>query len=88
MKEWNESDYQLFENDSNKMRPNWTITVEIDTPDGITNSRLTRIISRALSDPKYLFDDEVNATSISAKLDKEFSVDLEARIWHRDTISI
>ena len=45
MKEWNESDYLLFENDSNKMRQNWTITVEI-----------------------------------SAKLDKEFSVDLEARI--------
>ena len=55
---------------------NWTISIEIESPDGVTNSRLTRVISRALSDSNYFYN-EISASSVSATLNFEKTVSTE-----------
>ena len=78
IKEWHNADYTLFENDGEKLTQKWTINIEIQSPDGITNSRLTCVISRALSDSNYLYD-EISSSSVSATLTSEESVSTETK---------
>jgi len=83
IKEWNNNDeYTLFENDGEKTIQNWTISIEIESPDGVTNSRLTRVISRALSDSNYFYN-EISASSVSAALESEESVSTESTMLDR-----
>ena len=66
-KQWTNDDYGLFENDGEKTEETWNVKITIVTPDGITNSRMTRIISRALSDSNYLYGEATEHT-VSADL--------------------
>ena len=78
IKEWHNDDYTLFENDGEELIQKWAINIKIKSPDGITNSRLTRVISRALSDSNYLYN-EISSSSVSATLNSEESVSTETK---------
>ena len=56
-KEWITDDYALFENDADRTEEMWEVKIRLVTPDGITDNRITRVISRALSDSNYLYDE-------------------------------
>jgi hypothetical protein len=81
-KEWINDDHDLFENDGEKTVQKWTVGIEMESPDGITHARLTRIVSRALSDSNYLYD-EVSSSSVSATLELEESVTVESTMLDR-----
>jgi|TARA_R110001632_G_scaffold182606_3_gene302731 hypothetical protein len=75
-KEWITDDYALFENDADRTEEMWEVKIRLVTPDGITDNRITRVISRALSDSNYLYD-EVSEHDVSAKLLSEQSITKE-----------
>ena len=75
-KEWITDDYALFENDADRTDEMWAVKIRLVTPDGITDNRITRVISRALSDSNYLYD-EVSEHDVSAKLLSEQSITKE-----------
>ena len=81
-KEWVNDDHDLFENDGEKVVQKWTISIEMESPDGITNSRLTRVVSRALSDSNYFYN-EISASSVSAALESEESDSTESTMLDR-----
>ena len=74
--------HDLFENDGEKTVQKWTVSIEMESPDGITNSRLTRVMSRALSDSNYFYN-EISASSVSAALESEESVSTESTMLDR-----
>ena len=78
VKEWHNDDYTLFENDGEQTVQNWTVKIEMKSPDGITNARLTRVIMRALQDSNYLYG-EISSSCISAKLESEETVSTETK---------
>ena len=71
IKEWTNDDYGLFENDGEKTEETWNVKITIVTPDGITNSRMTRIISRALSDSNYVSADLVSSKTLPTQTKEE-----------------
>ena len=82
-KEWiNDPNYDLFENDGEKTVQKWTVSIEMESPDGITNSRLTRVIMRALQDSNYLYN-EVSSSCISAKLESEETISVKSTLSDR-----
>ena len=93
-KEWINDDHDLFENDGEKTVQKFTVSIEMESPDGITDSRLTRVVSRALTDSNYLYG-EVTSTLVSAKLESGKTVSVKSDmadrmigkkikvVWHR-----
>tara|TARA_R110000744_G_scaffold18882_1_gene50278 strand:+ start:1403 stop:1645 length:243 start_codon:yes stop_codon:yes gene_type:complete len=66
-KEWINTD-DLFDTDGEYTTQKWNVSITMDSPDGITQSRLTKVISAALRDSNYLYG-EVKDTEVSAKLE-------------------
>ena len=66
-KEWTNID-DLFSTDGEYTTQKWNVSISMDSPDGITQSRLTKVISAALRDSNYLYG-EVSDTEVSAKLE-------------------
>ena len=66
-KEWTNID-DLFSTDGEYTTQNWNVHIGMDSPDGITQSRLIKVISAALRDSNYLYG-EVSDTTVSAKLE-------------------
>ena len=82
-KEWiNDPNYDLFENDGEKTVQKWTVSIEMESPDGITDSRLTRVVSRALTDSDYLYN-EVTSAFIAAKLESTETVSIKSDMTDR-----
>ena len=75
-KEWITDDYALFENDADRTEEMWEVKIRLVKQDGITDTRITRVISRALSDSNYLYD-AVSEHDVSAKLLSEQSITKE-----------
>ena len=75
-KKWYEDGYDLYENDTDKTLQVFNVKIRMDTPDGITTSRLMRVIGCALSDSAYL-NNEVTRHTVSAELLKEDQLSIE-----------
>ena len=74
--------HDLFENDGEKTVQKWTVSIEMESPDGITDSRLTRVVSRALTDSDYLYN-EVTSAFIAAKLESTETVSIKSDMTDR-----
>jgi len=80
-REWYDDEYTLFENDDTLTEQIFDLNIRLETPDGITTSRLLRVIQRALSDSLYLYD-EVKAHTVSGELIETNEVDVNAEVFN------
>ena len=85
-REWYDDEYELFENDSTRTEQVFDVNIRLETPDGITTSRLSRVIQRALTDSLYLYG-ESHAHTVSAQLIEENDIDINAEVLNLEVPS-
>ena len=85
-REWYDDEYELFENDSTRTEQVFDVNIRLETPDGITTSRLSRVIQRALTDSLYLYG-ETHAHTVSAQLIEENDIDINAEVLNLEVPS-
>tara|TARA_Y100001951_G_C11286285_1_gene268921 strand:- start:398 stop:790 length:393 start_codon:yes stop_codon:yes gene_type:complete len=85
-REWYDDEYELFENDDTRTEQVFDVKIRLETPDGITTSRLLRVIQRALSDSLYLYN-EAHAHTVSGELVETNEIDVNAEVLNLEVSS-
>ena len=85
-REWYDDEYELFENDDTRTEQVFDVKIRLETPDGITTSRLLRVLQRALSDSLYLYN-EAHAHTVSGELVETNEIDVNAEVLNLEVSS-
>tara|TARA_B100000963_G_C22623843_1_gene671317 strand:+ start:1754 stop:2110 length:357 start_codon:yes stop_codon:yes gene_type:complete len=86
-REWYDDEYELFENDDTRTEQIFDVKIRLETPDGITTSRLLRVLQRALSDSLYLYN-EAHAHTVSGELIETNEIDVNAEVLNLEVPSV